>query len=345
MLFLSKIRSRKSFLGLDIGSYSLKLAEATLKGSQVIITGFSQIRLPKGVVADGLVKNDEIFLKNLNILLENLKTRSRNLNIGLYAYTALYDRIPISLREGIDLSVAVREEIESLIPFDINEVYYDYFPLIKDDKYEIIFAVSKREYIDKILNIFSKINLNVNSIDIDVFSISNLLEYLYGPSSRMVIDIGNSKTLIIFIDKDGPLFSREISLGLSSIAEHISRKLELSFEEAERIKIEVPSDNRKDVIIKIYKEFFSSLVKELENSLSIFKAKYYYNPEEIFVIGGGALIPGIHEFLQDSLKAPIRDLNISNKIKFCDDFDRDYILELNKIGVFAVSQAVKEFLA
>ena len=345
MQFLARLTGQKSFLGLDIGTYSLKLAEATFKGSKIVITGFAQIRLPKEVVVDGLVQNEGIFSKSLKILLENLKTKSRNLNMGLYAFTALYDRIPVSLREGSDLSAAVKEEIEAFIPFDINEVYYDYFPVIGDDKYEIIFAVSKKEYVNKFLEIFSKIGLNVNAIDIDVFSISNLLEYLYGPSARMIIDIGASKTLAIFVDKNGPLFSREIALGLSNVTENIAQELDVSFEEAENMKFEIPDDYRGYAIKEIYTEFFRSLVGELENSLNIFKAKYYSHPEEVFVIGGGALISGMSEFLQEKFKIPVKDLNISDKITFCADFDGDYILELNKIGVVAISQAVREFVA
>jgi len=345
MSFFERLKGQKSFLGLDIGTYSLKLAEATLKGSQIVITGFGQIRLPKEVVVDGLVQKDEIFLKHTQTLLENLRPKSRNLNFSLYAYNALFERTPISLSEGSDLSSIVKEEIESFIPFGINDVYYDYYPLIKEDKYEIIFAVCKKEYVDKFLELFSKIGLNLNVIDVDVFSISNLLEYLYNPLSRMIIDIGASKTLVVFMDKYGPLFSREISYGLSNVTTNISRELDVSFEEAENLKLKIPDDDRGYVIKEIYTEFFRSLLEELQNSLDIFKAKYYSHPEEIFLIGGGAFVPGISEFIQKNLKLPVKDLDLSSKIAFSKDFDKNYISELNKVGVLAISQAIREFIA
>ncbi len=344
MRFLSSLLGRKSFLGLDIGGYSLKLAEATLRGSEIVITGFSQIRLPKGVVLDGLIQNEELFLQSLNTLLDNLKPKSHSLNLGLYAYTALYDRIPVALKEGEDLTQAVREEIEAFIPFDINEVYYDYFPLLKEDKYEIIFAVTKKEYVDKFLEIFSKVNLSINAIDVDVFALSNLLEYLYGPATRMVIDIGATKTLAFFADKNGPLFSREIALGLDKITEDIAQELDVSLEEAEKLKFHIPEDEKGYTVKEIYTEFLRSLREELENSLNIFKGKYYTQPDEVFMVGGGAFIPGITEFLEEKMRLPFKELNISEKIRFSKDFDEGYIPELNRIGVVAIAQAVREFI-
>ncbi len=337
---------RRGFLGLDIGSYSLKLAEAYQKGSSIIINGFSQTRLPPETVVDGVIKDEEKFIKAFKSLLENLKPKSRVLNVGLYAYTTFYDRIPLGFVEGEDFNQAVLSEIESFVPFDINDIYVDYVPVLKEkEKYEIIFATAKKEQVDNLLELFSRINITVNAIDVDVFAISNFFEFLYGPNTRLIIDIGFSKTLTIFTDKMGPLFSREITYGLSYVLRNIAQELEISLEEAEKLQFYIPDDERGYTIKEIYTEFLRNLIEEIENSFNIFKSKYYISPEEVFVIGGGANIPGVFKFLKEKLKIDVKEFSLGSKIAFSKDFDREYIPHLNKIGVISIAQAVREFIA
>ncbi|MBX6423657.1 pilus assembly protein PilM [Thermosulfurimonas sp. F29] len=337
---------KRGFLGLDIGSYSLKLAEAYQKGSSIVINSFSQIRLPPDTVTDGMIKNKEAFLKALKELLDNLKPRTHLLNTGLYAYTTFYERIPLSFVEEEDFHQAVLSEIESFVPFDLSDIYIDYVPFIKEkDKYEIIFATAKKENVDTLLEIFSELNLTVNAIDVDVFAISNLLEFLYGPNIRLVIDIGFSKTLTVFIDKLGPLFSREIAYGLSYILKNISQELDVPLDEAEKLQFSFPDDERGYAIKEIYTEFLRNLVEEIENSFNIFKGKYYMVPKEIFIIGGGSNIPGFSDFIRDQFKIEVKGITLNSKLSFSGNFDENYISYINRIGAFAVAQAIREFIA
>jgi len=337
---------KKSFLGLDVGSYSLKIAEAYQQGSSIVINSFSQIRLPPNTVSDGVIRDKEKFLEALRTLLDNLKPRTRMLNTGLYAYTTFYDRIPLSFVEGEDFQQAVLSEIESFVPFDMNDIYVDYVPLLKEkDKYEIVFATAKKESVDNFLDIFSEIGLEVNAIDVDVFAISNLFEFIYGPNARLIIDIGFSKTLTIFTDKIGPLFSREITYGFSYIMRSIAQELGVSVADAEKMQFSFPGNEKGYAIMEIYTEFLRNLIEEIKNSFNIFKSKYYISPEEVFIIGGGANIPGISEVIEKKLDVKIKDVVLNSKLVFSEDFDNNYIHVVNKIGLMAVAQAVREFIA
>ncbi len=344
MRILSKFKGRRAFLGVDVGGFSVKVAEACQEGDVIKVLSFGQARIPEDVVVDGLVQNDEVFISTLKELLSNLSPQSHSVNLGLYAYTALYDRISIEINENQDLSQVVREEIEAFIPFDINEIYYDYFPLLHEDKTEIIFAATKKEYVDHYLEVFSKVGLSVNSVDVDVFAVSNLLEYLYGPSTRMVVDIGATKVLTFFSDKQGPLFSREIAVGLNSITKEISEKLEVSLEEAERLRFQIPNDERGQVVKEAYTRFLEELRTEVENSINIYRGKYYKDPEEAYLIGGGAFIPGIVEFLKERIFVPFKEVELRDRLSFSEKFDPNYINEINKLGVVTVAHAVSEFL-
>jgi len=62
------------------------------------------------------------------------------------------------------------------------------------------------------------------------------------------------------------------------------------------------------------------------------------------VIGGGALIPGLEEFFAENLKLNFRSLSLQDKLSFSKDFDPEYINYINKVGLLAVAQAIREFL-
>ncbi len=337
---------KKGFLGLDIGSYALKMAEAHQKGASLVVTSFGQVRLPPDTVVEGTIKDPEKFWEAFNRLWQNLKPRSKQLNLGLYAYTTFYDRIPLGFVEAEDFEQAVLSEIESFVPFDIEDIYIDYVPILKEEnKYEIVFATAKKEQVDALLELFSASPFKINAIDVDVFAVANLFEYLYGPRARMIIDIGFSKTLVIFTDKFGPLFSREFNYGLGYVTRNIAQELDIPLEEAERLQFSPPEDERGYAIREIYTEFLRNLVEEIENSHNIFKGKYYFAPDEGFVIGGGSNIPGIKEFLKEQLKMDIQEPELNTKIRFAKNFDPEYQRLVGLTGFTAVAQAIREFIA
>ena len=50
------IRSKKSVVGLDLGTSVVKAVEITLEGQEPVITGFSRVELPPGGSLDEAVK-------------------------------------------------------------------------------------------------------------------------------------------------------------------------------------------------------------------------------------------------------------------------------------------------
>ena len=346
MGILDRFLKRSGFLGLDLGSYSLKLAEAQQSGSSIVITNFGQIRLPEGVVNVGIVQNEQVFLNSLNTLLSNFSPRFKLVNLGLYAYTTFYERVPLILSEGQDFQEAVVSEIETFIPFDMEDIYYDYVPFLPsgEEQMSIIFATTQKEYINGLINLFSKSPLEINAIDVDVFALSNLWEYLYGPAKRLIVDIGYTRSLAAFIDEYGPIFSREIDLGTSWITTNLMQNLDLSREEAERLSMNIPEDEKGYAVKEVYSEFFRNFLEELENSLEIFKAKFYTPPQEVYFIGGGALVPNLDRFFKENLKLDVRIHSFKDRLSFSSDFDENYIELINKIGAFAIAQAIREFI-
>ena len=60
--------SRKQFVGLDVGSSSLKLAEVVETKTGFILNHFSEIFLDKGVIEDGLLINPDALTEKVKTL-------------------------------------------------------------------------------------------------------------------------------------------------------------------------------------------------------------------------------------------------------------------------------------
>lgn len=74
-----------------------------------------------------------------------------------------------------EVSELLEYEIERHIPFPIDGIYYDFDVIEKqENSTKILFTVVKKEYIDEILNLFDRVEINPREIDITSNALFNI---------------------------------------------------------------------------------------------------------------------------------------------------------------------------
>ncbi|MGC9017171.1 MAG: pilus assembly protein PilM [Caldimicrobium sp.] len=342
--FLEKFSkpSRRSYLGLDLGSYALKVAEVSLEGDRPILKGFCQAKTFETAIVNQII-NDQILLSsNLKNLFSNLNPSSRNVFLSLPFELTIFGKFSANSPE---LLKEIEKYINDELPYKIEEVYYSYFIIPEKNEYQIYYLASKKDNIEKIQNILSELGYSLENVDGDFVNMHNFLEYLYGPENKAVIDLGNERIKIHFSNKDAPVYTRELfNLSFKNLKTQVIKELKITTDMAERFLHNPPPDSRGKKIKEIYKNFFKSLVEEINFGIEIVKSKYNFSPEVIYLVGGGAKIPGINSILFDLLNLEIRKIDIKNKIGVSENIDPKYLNTITTQGVFALAAAIKEFI-
>jgi len=123
------------------------------------------------------------------------------------------------------------------------------------------------------------------------------------PETKLIVDIGHDTTDIVLTKGDNLLFSRSLRLAGRSLTRAISEALSLEAAVAEDTKHLSAGVNDRDSSMKdIFTSELTRLAREIRLTISSLPADK--TPSSVKLIGGGAAIQGIAEFLTERLSIP-----------------------------------------
>ena len=324
------VPKKNQLVGLDIGSHSVKLVEIDDSKRGMILKNFGIIGLPKDAIVEGTIKEMELAASAIKTLYKNLNIKNKNVATSISGFSVIVKKISIAKREESELESSIQEEAEQYIPFDISDVNLDYEILTipeeeteeeKEDKekkesdlMDVMLVAAKKDIIEDYESLIHLAGLNPMVMDVDAFALQNAFEISTGDTSGCyaIINVG-AEELGINAIKDGvSIFTRDSSYGGSQITEAIMSKYDVSFEEAEKIKLGGTKidDKDKGVLEEIFTTMVSGWVQETKRALDFLSTTYPDETiEKIFVSGGAYRIPGFIKYLEMETEIPVEELN------------------------------------
>src|SRR5262245_62696698 len=115
------LKQRKSIVGLDIGSSSIKAIELTQDKYDYIITAFAQVDVP----------GEQAVRDALSDLFKSGRFHTRRVAAAVSGKSVVFRFINMVKMSDEDLANAIRFEADKYIPFDVDEVQLDIQKLLE----------------------------------------------------------------------------------------------------------------------------------------------------------------------------------------------------------------------
>ena len=117
--------AKKTVLGLDIGSSSVKITQLkpTKRGYQLVNFGYMQ--LPQESIVDGSIMNSSAVVDAIREVLVSKKIKQKNTAVSVSGHSVILKKISLPVMTHDELEESIQWEAEQYIPFDINDVYLD----------------------------------------------------------------------------------------------------------------------------------------------------------------------------------------------------------------------------
>jgi type IV pilus assembly protein PilM len=185
-------------------------------------------------------------------------------------------------------------------------------------------------------------------LDVDSFALETMYEKNYDYDEKhiaVIVNIGASITNINVVKNATSIFTRDFTMGCNTVTEAIQAQYGVSFEDAERIKIEGPEgdDAARDAFRYNLLSFADPIISEIERSVDYFRSTYGDEDiNQVLIAGGGAYIPGIVADLSQRLNIPaeivnpFRKIGMNKKVMSPDDLER-----IGPIAAVAVGLALR----
>ncbi len=248
---MSAIKNAPSaVVGIDIGSDTIKVAEAKYTKDGVVITGLGMGKTPEGTIESDLIIDPKTLGQAVKAVLvaSGIKTR-RSVSSVAGQSTVVVRVIEIPKTEGRELAETVKYEVERQVPFSPEEIEMDYATLDTPapdpecQNMEVLLAVARREMVDGHLKTIEAAGLKPDAIDVEALANGRALINLKGLGDTDevvgIISIGARSTEVGFFDKGVLVFpSPPIGIAGANLTTEISQAMGMVGEQAESLKKE-----------------------------------------------------------------------------------------------------------
>jgi type IV pilus assembly protein PilM len=326
---------KDALLGLDIGSHAVKLVHLASAKGTYRLKHLGICRLPPNVIVEGAIKDPAAVQDAIKSLTGNLKTKVKGVATSISGYSVIIKKIELPQMTPEELSENIQVEAEQYIPFNVEDVNIDFQILgsspEKGDRMEVMLVAAKKEVIEDYSGILRKAGLAPEVIDVDFFALENAFEvnYTAGESGGVaLVDIGANKMNINVLKNGVSMFNRDASVGGHQITQDIQDRFGLDYEEAEKIKLGIPSPK---VPVQDLEAIFvaaaTTWATEVKRAIDFFYATY---PDEminqVLLSGGSSRLPGLDALLHKDTNIPTALFNPLARIDLDEKiFDREYL--------------------
>lgn len=313
---------------MDIGSSCIKLAEIHETSKGRILSRFSRMPLARGVIVDGAVAEPEALVETIKALYKQSGCRRKNVVTSISGHAVIVKKVTFLQMGEEELRELIHDEAGKYLPFDdMGAVAYD-FQILGENPYnptqmEVLLVAAKKEIIDAYTEVIRTAGLVPVIMDVDSFALETMYEENYdfeADDVAVLTNIGASITNLNVVKGGMSIFTRDFTLGGNSVTEAIAERLGVSFEEAEKAKIEGSGDDEQSR--GLFREgliaYADPICSEIERSVDYFRSTFgAENIRQVLLSGGGAMIPGIADDLTRRLGVETEIINPFRKIT-CD---------------------------
>lgn len=335
--------TEKPTIGLDIGSYSIKMVELsgatarTLSGTLAsqphnsTLRRIGMARVPDGVISEGSIKEYDTLRYILSSLLSNLQPKNKKVTASISGYSVIVKKITLVYKTEQEIEDNLALEAENYIPFDIQDVFMD-FHMLKhggsDKTTDIFLTAAKKDIVNLYANLIQDIGFTPSVIDVDAFALNNALELAIAGKSKAtdavgIIDIGASKANLVLAADGEPVFMRDMAIGGNQLTEAIAESTGMSFDDAERIKLMGTTDSGlASEISLVCIDVCRVWAEEIKKALDFYQANTLSGQvlQKIFLTGGTAMLYGLDQKisevigLETALLNPFEGLSLDKSI-------------------------------
>jgi len=299
--------SKKTYIGVDIGTSGIKIVELRQGGNNVILEnyGFSERRKTENTGERRLDQDYAVGV--IKEICKKAGITSKNAVAALPTFSVFSSIINLSNVPEKALDSAVKWEAKKIIPLPLDEMVIDWKKIenngekTKDTK--VLLTAAPKSLVNEYIEIFKRAQINLLSLETETFS---LVRSLLGndKSTIMIVELGASTTDISIVYKSIPVLSRSIDIGGSTITKAISNNLNIGIERSEQFKYDLgisSFESRDDVVPKAILETLVPVVNEINYALNLFKNKNNKEVEKIILSGGSAMLANFVNYLSRQL--------------------------------------------
>ena len=347
-------RSRTA-VGLDIGSSHVKLMELSQDAKTGVwrLVNFGIARLPPEAIVDGAIMNANVIVDTIRELYQQHRVKTKSVTTSVSGHAVIIRRINLPVMSEEELEESIQWEAEQYIPYDINDVFIDVQILegASEDptQMDVLLVAVRRELIAEYQSLIQQAGLTPAVVDVDAFAIANMFALNYDQTDEAValVNIGASSVNIHVVRGGVSAFTRDINMGGRQFTEEIQRTLNVSYEEAEAMKVGGDERDAAAVVPEEIEQVIATvgegLATEIHRSLDFYLSTAgTVQLSRIYLSGGAAQTPGLARAISNLTSLPTEVVDPLRRIQIDERaFNPSYLADIGPQAAVVVGLAMR----
>jgi type IV pilus assembly protein PilM len=320
----------KAIWGIDFGNWSLKVVRALYdkKSDALTVNLYDEFvygELPCGYEASPLDKHREgiiAFQKKYDI------AGGDDLCVavtGSEVFSRFINLPPVA--ESLDQ--IIRYEARQQIPFDINDVVWDY-QRVKEgeeepgEEIEVGLFALKRERVAELLDLLAPWRKNLRVIQDAPLAVYNFLAFEGRVDEPwIVLDVGGATADVLVLNPPR-YWVRTLLVAGGDLTNSLVQKLGVSIPEAELIKARAGRSAHREQILRTLQPVFDEITNEVQRSLGYYKSLVKdVRFDRILALGNAMRLEGMQQVLGSGLQYKVEPLRELRRIRVADSVDKE----------------------
>lgn len=298
-------------IGIDIGSYSIKIAEVQKKGRDYILTRGLVFNC-EGDWKDGLPTEVDVAGISLNKAVAAFGGL-KEATMAIPTSVAMVRSVPMESKlKSDELWKTIEANVSQYFPFSAEEVFIDFIPIKPSTTLEghtdILIVAAQKEFVNQREICADIAGVKVSAIDINVYGLLDLLHMqdafngLSDYDAVMMFDIGLYQSSLNVITGDQSVYVRDVPIGGERLTQIIAEKKGITLVDAEKLKLSGAPD-----IAESIEQFVSEMNIQLQSAIDVYISN---NPQitlhAMYVVGATAC----YSEIEQAFKAQLNDLDV-----------------------------------
>jgi type IV pilus assembly protein PilM len=308
--------SSKNALGIDIGTFSIKIVELSRKGERTTLENYGEVttgQIGSSAFRSGLnqgkdslaLSNKEIAQGIQAILLES-KMRSKSVTFSLPDFSSFFTSFELPPMTREELPKAINFEAKQHIPLSLSDVVLDWQVIENKNGNEtngqlpnkVILVAVPKEVIIQYQEIGRVCNLTVAALEAEVFGLIRSL--IKDPQKAIIlVDIGAQSTTINVVENKILRMSHSFDIGGDALTQEVVDSQGVNFWVAEEFKKQQkinPQLSPQQSASQIFISKLDLILAEIEKISQTFYQREGKEIGTVILAGGTSLFPGLKEY-------------------------------------------------
>jgi len=296
----------KTVWGIDVGQCALKALKLQLREGKLRALSFDVIEHGK-VLSQPDADEQALIRSALSKFLSRNSIKGSTLVIsvpGQASFTRFIKLPPVEMRKIPEI---VRYEARQQIPFDLEDVVWDYQtispPSAGPREVEVGIFAMKRDIVADYVSDFLTMKIEPDTVQMAPVALYNFLRYDMQPSggATVLLDVGAENTNLVIADGER-VWIRNVPLGGNNFTQALCKEFKLQFSKAENLKRHAAESKHARQVFQAMRPVFGDLLTEIQRSIGYYTSLHRDSRiERVAALGNAFRLPGLTKFLSQNL--------------------------------------------